>query len=160
METLNYIQALMGAYALDLSSIDTENEAEYNERAQAVRVRTVSLFNAMRDSAPELLQYNFADSMSDEEVRRTINRIALDANKRYTAPIIPDNIAAIDYINGEPFVTPTYVKWQNDGYRKQNFVINYNGELQSVAKRQLTALMQNMLLCFAPGKSDSTSSTR
>lgn len=85
METLNYIQALMGAYALDLSSIDTENEAEYNERAKAVRVRTVSLFNAMRDSAPELLQYNFADSMSDEEVRRTINRIALDANKRYTA---------------------------------------------------------------------------
>lgn len=152
METLNYIQALMGAYALDLSRIDTENEAEYNERAQAVRERTVSLFNAMRDSAPELLQYNFADSMSDEEVRRTINRIALDANKRYTAPIIPDNIAAIDYINGEPFVTPTYVKWQNDGYRKQNFVINYNGELQSVAKRQLTALMQNMLLCFAPGK--------
>ena len=76
METLNYIQALMGAYALDLSRIDTENEAEYNERAQAVRERTVSLFNAMRDSAPELLQYNFADSMSDEEVRRTINRIA------------------------------------------------------------------------------------
>ena len=34
METLNYIQALMGAYALDLSSIDTENEAEYNERAK------------------------------------------------------------------------------------------------------------------------------
>ena len=56
METLNYIQALMGAYALDLSSIDTENEAEYNERAKAVRVRTVSLFNAMRDSVPELLQ--------------------------------------------------------------------------------------------------------
>ena len=25
METLNYIQALMGAYALDLSRIDTEN---------------------------------------------------------------------------------------------------------------------------------------
>lgn len=152
METLNYIQALMGAYALDLSSIDTENEAEYNERAQAVRECTISLFNAMRDSAPELLQYNFADSMSDEEIRRTINRIALDANKRYTAPILPDNIAAIDYINGEPFVTPTYVKWQSDGYRRQNFVINYNGELQSVAKRQLTALMQNMLLCFAPGK--------
>lgn len=41
METLNYIQALMGAYALDLSSIDTENEAEYNERAQAVRECTI-----------------------------------------------------------------------------------------------------------------------
>ena len=38
METLNYIQALMGAYALDLSSIDTENEAEYNERAKAVKI--------------------------------------------------------------------------------------------------------------------------
>ena len=68
METLNYIQALMGAYALDLSSIDTENEAEYNERAKAVRVRTVSLFNAMRDSAPELHQYYFPDSTADYQV--------------------------------------------------------------------------------------------
>ena len=41
METLNYIQALMGAYALDLSSIDTENEAEYNERAKADRKSVV-----------------------------------------------------------------------------------------------------------------------
>jgi len=71
METLNYIQALMGAYALDLSSIDTENEAEYNERAQAVRERTVSLFNAMRDSAPELLQYNFVDSIYNHRTTKT-----------------------------------------------------------------------------------------
>ena len=63
METLNYIQALMGAYALDLSSIDTENEAEYNERAKAVRVRTVYLFNNKSKSTTELLQYNIADSM-------------------------------------------------------------------------------------------------
>ena len=71
METLNYIQALMGAYALDLSSIDTENEAEYNERAKAVRVRTVSLFNAMRDSAPELLQYNFQNCIYNHRTTKT-----------------------------------------------------------------------------------------
>lgn len=152
MDTLNYIKALMGAYALELSNIDTEDEAEYHERAKAVRERTASLFNAMRDSCPELLQYNFAVNMSEEEVNKTINRIATNASKRYTAPFLPDNIAAIDYINGEPFVTPTFVKWQSDGYRKQNFVINYCEERRADAKRQLTALMQNILLCFAPGK--------
>ena len=152
MDTLNYIRELMEAYTHELSNIDTEDEAEYKYRANAVRERVAIIFNAMRDANPELLQYNFDNSMSIEDVEKIINRIAQNASTRYTVPILPVNYFAVDSINEDYFVTPTYVKWQNPGYRKQNFVISYNEELRYNAKSQLAALLQNMILCFAPGK--------
>lgn len=152
MESLNYIKELMDTYCHELSSIDTEDEAEYICRSNAVRNRVAKLFNAMRDANPELLQYNYATSLSKEAVDRIINRIAQNASRHYSAPILPINYVAVDYINGDVFVTPTFIKWQREGNRRQNFVISYNEELRLNAKRQLNVLLQNMLLCFPPGK--------
>ena len=53
MDTLNYIRELMEAYTHELSNIDTEDEAEYKYRANAVRERVAIMFNAMRDANPE-----------------------------------------------------------------------------------------------------------
>lgn len=152
MFTLDYIKKLLDEYIQAVSSIDVKTEHEYNYRFNAIRDHFKNLFNAMRDASPELLQYNFPSNMEGEEAQRIINRIAINALTRYSAPFLPVCDVSVDKINDDVFVFPSFIQWQNEGNRKQNFVISFNNNQWAVAKQMQATLLHNMLMCFSPGK--------
>lgn len=152
METINYIKDLIDEYIHALSEIDAETESEYQYKLNATREQFASLFNALRNSYPELLHYNWSESMTDDECERTVNRMFLNASSRYSAAFLPTGNVAVDHIMDDVFVTPTFMPWQCEGNRKQNFVISYDNNLWYEAQSLQATLLQNMLLCFAPGK--------
>ena len=152
MYTLNYIKQLIEAYAQSLSELEAHTKEEYGRLKEKEKKHFQYLFEALRDSNPALLQLNFNDHLDKESIELIINRIIQNASKTYSAPFLPTGNTVLDFVEQDSFLTPTFVKWQYQGYKKQNFVISYNNELFRLAHTQLTKLMTNMLLPFYPGK--------
>lgn len=151
MDTLNYINDLLEEYIQAISSIDSETESEYNYRYKSTKEHFVELFDAMRNAHPEMLQYNYTDDMPEDELDRIVNRINQNAASHFSAPILPFENVALDKVNEDIFVTPTFLPWQMEGNRKQNFVISFNNNMWAEAQNMQSNLLQNMLLQFAPG---------
>lgn len=145
--TLKEIKDVVDQYIVALQSIDSDNEAEYQEEANKARQNLTNCFDLLRDIHPELIQVNMPNFISDEDANRMKERIRNNAQKRFSLDIIPSGHCAIDIINRDAIVTPTYRTWMDENNPLQNFVLNYD----EYSKKQVKDVVSNMLLSMLLG---------
>ena len=148
MKTIKQIKQLIENIATN-SPIFPIREKEKPSNNQT-KDEHIIMGNIIRDKYLPYFQFNIEVSSSDD-AKTVFVQIAENVERKAFVPYLPDGQHTNDKVGSLQIETPTIMEWQG-GKSGQNFVINYNSDMNDKAQKVMNQLVVNMLLAL-PGKS-------
>lgn len=146
MKTLNVLRDLLLQYTNSLKEIDSLDENIYNSHLTELKKQIDECIDILKQKEPVLFQLNYPDYLSDEDAKFFKENLRLSATTHYSINTLPIGEHFVDKINDDIFCTPKYTPWQDTHNQLQNFWIDYSTDTRESVKKQLNALLLNMLL--------------